>query len=153
MNTLLAPVPAAFAVVSQPYLFAARSCRRCRSRCALPLVCFGIASGRVAVGNVAGDLFTSWLNPTSALIGTLAVTTSSCLAAVYLAADDRRLGRWGLKRAFQTRALGAGPGGYPLMSAKASEPPCEAPTDKAYHLDGRPTGVIVGRKHARDSAQ
>src|SRR5690349_24787633 len=29
----------------------------------------GIASGRVAVGNAAGDLVDSWLNPTSAAIG------------------------------------------------------------------------------------
>src|SRR5881392_2180687 len=36
----------------------------------------GIASGRVPVGNAAGNLFTSWLNPTSILIGVLAVARS-----------------------------------------------------------------------------
>src|SRR6201996_9545502 len=52
----------------------------------------GIASERVPVGNAAGNLFTSWLNPTSILIGLLAVAFSAYLAAVYLAADAKRLG-------------------------------------------------------------
>jgi cytochrome d ubiquinol oxidase subunit II len=68
----------------------------------------GIASGRVPVGNAGGDLLTSWLNPTSILIGTLAVATSSYLAAVYLAADARRLGRQALELDFRVRALWAG---------------------------------------------
>src|SRR3954463_3787284 len=33
----------------------------------------GIASRRVPVGNAAGDLFSSWINPTSILIGAMAV--------------------------------------------------------------------------------
>src|SRR3954468_19909270 len=33
----------------------------------------GIASGRVPVGNAAGDPWTSWLNPTSMAIGVIAV--------------------------------------------------------------------------------
>ena len=37
----------------------------------------GIASGRVPVGNAAGDLVTSWLNPTSAMIGAIAVVTGA----------------------------------------------------------------------------
>jgi cytochrome bd ubiquinol oxidase subunit II len=68
----------------------------------------GIASERVPVGNAAGDLVTSWLNPTSILIGTIAVATSAYLAAVYLAADAVRLRRSELERAFWLRALGAG---------------------------------------------
>src|SRR5436190_3277770 len=40
---------------------------------ALGAVIGGIASGRVPVGNAAGDLVTSWINPTSALVGVLAV--------------------------------------------------------------------------------
>jgi cytochrome d ubiquinol oxidase subunit II len=51
----------------------------------------GIALGRVPVGNAAGNLVTSWLNPASILIGFLAVAFSGYLAAVYLAADARRL--------------------------------------------------------------
>jgi len=54
---------------------------------ALGAVAGGIADGRVPVGNAAGDLVTSWLNPTSVMVGTLAVALSAYLAAVYLAAD------------------------------------------------------------------
>jgi cytochrome bd ubiquinol oxidase subunit II len=68
----------------------------------------GIASGRVPVGNAAGDLVSSWLNPTSILIGVLAVVTAAYLAAVYLAADAVRLGKSDLARAFRIRALGTG---------------------------------------------
>jgi cytochrome d ubiquinol oxidase subunit II len=68
----------------------------------------GIASGRVPVGNAAGNLLTSWLNPTSILVGTLAVTLGAYLAAVYLAADAVRDGDSELEQAFRRRALGAG---------------------------------------------
>src|SRR5205085_11500618 len=47
----------------------------------------GIAAERVPVGNAAGNLVTSWLNPTGVLIGLVAVATSAYLSAVYLAAD------------------------------------------------------------------
>jgi cytochrome d ubiquinol oxidase subunit II len=75
---------------------------------ALSAVIGGIASRRVPVGNAAGDLFSSWLNPTSALIGALAVTAGAYLAAVYLCADAVRLGEAALERAFRMRALAAG---------------------------------------------
>ncbi|MFL5962737.1 MAG: cytochrome d ubiquinol oxidase subunit II [Gaiellaceae bacterium] len=68
----------------------------------------GIATGRVPVGNAAGDRFSSWLNSTSILVGILAVATSAYLAAVYLAADAARREERDLERAFRTRALGAG---------------------------------------------
>jgi cytochrome d ubiquinol oxidase subunit II len=68
----------------------------------------GVASGRVPVGNAAGDLWSSWLNPTSVLVGTLAVATAAYLAAVYLAADASRLGERDLADAFRLRALGTG---------------------------------------------
>jgi cytochrome d ubiquinol oxidase subunit II len=68
----------------------------------------GIASERVPVGNAAGNLATSWLNPTSILIGALAVASSAYLAAVFLAADAARVGHPELVRAFRTRALAAG---------------------------------------------
>jgi cytochrome bd ubiquinol oxidase subunit II len=67
----------------------------------------GIASGRVPVGNQAGDTITSWLNPTSILIGVLAVATGAYLAAVFLAGDSVRAGLPDLARAFRARALGA----------------------------------------------
>jgi cytochrome bd ubiquinol oxidase subunit II len=68
----------------------------------------GIASGRVPVGNAAGNLVTSWLNATSIMIGALAVATSAYLAAVYLAGDAARAGEVSLARAFRTRALAMG---------------------------------------------
>jgi cytochrome d ubiquinol oxidase subunit II len=68
----------------------------------------GIASGRVPVGNAEGDLLTSWVNPTSFAIGTIAVATGVYLAAVYLAGDAARAGLDDLTAAFRTRALAAG---------------------------------------------
>jgi cytochrome d ubiquinol oxidase subunit II len=67
-----------------------------------------IASGRVPVGNAAGDLISSWLNGTSILIGAMAVATAGYLAAVYLAGDAARGGHDALARAFRTRALAMG---------------------------------------------
>jgi cytochrome bd ubiquinol oxidase subunit II len=75
---------------------------------ALGTVIGGIASGRVPVGNAQGDLWTSWLNGTSIMIGVLAVATSAYLAAVYLAGDAARVGELDLARAFRTRALAMG---------------------------------------------
>jgi cytochrome bd ubiquinol oxidase subunit II len=68
----------------------------------------GIASGRVPVGNAQGDLVTSWLNPTSIVVGLIAVATAAYLAAVYLAADAARHGEPELLSAMRLRALGAG---------------------------------------------
>jgi cytochrome d ubiquinol oxidase subunit II len=68
----------------------------------------GIASGRVPVGNAAGDPWSSWLNPTSIAIGVLAVAFSLYLAAVFLAADAVRRDDETLARACRARALGAG---------------------------------------------
>ncbi len=68
----------------------------------------GVASGRVVVGNAAGDPWTSWLNPTSALIGVLGIITGVHLAAVYLAGDSRRAEQPDLVQVFRTRALASG---------------------------------------------
>jgi cytochrome bd ubiquinol oxidase subunit II len=68
----------------------------------------GVASGRVPVGNATGDLITSWLNPTSALIGVVGVLSGAYLAAVYLAGDSERAELPDLVRAFRARALGMG---------------------------------------------
>ena len=75
---------------------------------ALGTVVGAIASGRVPIGNAEGDPLTSWLNPTSLLVGTLAVATGAYVAAVYLAGDAARAGRDELAAAFRTRALAAG---------------------------------------------
>jgi cytochrome bd ubiquinol oxidase subunit II len=68
----------------------------------------GVASGRVPVGNAAGNLVTSWLNPTSIMIGAIAVAAAAHLAAVYLAADATRAGAAELVRGFRVRALLSG---------------------------------------------
>lgn len=68
----------------------------------------GIASGRVPVGNAAGDAFSSWVNPTSLLVGTLAVASAAYTAAIYLAADARREGLDDLAETFRKRALISG---------------------------------------------
>jgi cytochrome d ubiquinol oxidase subunit II len=69
----------------------------------------GIASGRVPVGNAGGDLVGSWLNPTSIVLGCIAVATSAYLAAVYLAADAVRIAKPELEDAFRRRALAMAP--------------------------------------------
>jgi cytochrome d ubiquinol oxidase subunit II len=68
----------------------------------------GIASGRVPVGNARGGEISSWINPTSILIGTLAVLTGVYLAAVFLCGDATRHGERELAERFRARALGAG---------------------------------------------
>jgi cytochrome bd ubiquinol oxidase subunit II len=75
---------------------------------ALGTVIGGIASRRVPVGNAAGHLFSSWLNPTSVMIGALAVVAAAYLAAVFLAADAVRIGDADLERQFRMRALVSG---------------------------------------------
>jgi cytochrome d ubiquinol oxidase subunit II len=75
---------------------------------ALGTMAGGIAAERIPVGNAAGGLFSTWLNPVSILIGALAMTFSAYLAAVYLAADAARRGEPDLEEAFRRRALGAG---------------------------------------------
>ena len=64
-----------------------------------------VASGRVPVGNAAGDAVTSWLNPLSLLVGALFVATGAYLAAVFLISDARRLGDAALESYFRLRAL------------------------------------------------
>ncbi len=75
---------------------------------ALGTIVGGIASRRVPVGNAAGGSLSSWTNPTSLLVGALAVATSAYLAAVFLAADAARISDRDLERHFRARALGAG---------------------------------------------
>jgi cytochrome bd ubiquinol oxidase subunit II len=67
-----------------------------------------IATGRVPVGNAAGNLVTSWLAPAPVIVGVLAVAFSGYLAAVFLAADSARYAEPDLAEAFRRRALAAG---------------------------------------------
>jgi cytochrome d ubiquinol oxidase subunit II len=71
----------------------------------LGAVAGAVASGRVPVGNAAGDPIRSWLNPIGVLGGTLAVTTCGYLAAVFLTADADRRDRQDLAERFRIRAL------------------------------------------------
>jgi cytochrome d ubiquinol oxidase subunit II len=64
----------------------------------------GIASGRVSLDPGGGDLLASWLNPTSILVGLMAVAVCAYLAAVFLVADARRLGEMDLAALFLRRA-------------------------------------------------
>ena len=75
---------------------------------ALGTVVGAIATGRVPVGNAAGNLLTSWLAPAPVLVGVLAVAFSGYLAAVFLAADSVRYASLPLVAAFRRRALAAG---------------------------------------------
>jgi cytochrome d ubiquinol oxidase subunit II len=68
----------------------------------------GIASGRVPVGNAAGSQFSSWLNPTSILIGVFAVASAAYMAGVFLCADASKLDDQELEERFRRRALGSG---------------------------------------------
>lgn len=74
----------------------------------LGTVAGAIASGRVPPGIGAGDLVTSWVNPTSVVTGLLAVGIAAYLAAVYLTRDAQRTGDEALTALFRRRALGTG---------------------------------------------
>jgi cytochrome d ubiquinol oxidase subunit II len=64
-----------------------------------------IASGRVPSGGQAGDIWSSWVNPTSMLGGVLAVAACAYLASVYLVADAHRLDDYDLEIYFRRRAI------------------------------------------------
>jgi cytochrome d ubiquinol oxidase subunit II len=63
-----------------------------------------VASGRVPVGNAAGDAVTSWVNPVSLVLGALFVATGAYLAAIFLVSDARRFGDPDLVGYFAVRA-------------------------------------------------
>ena len=67
-----------------------------------------IASGRVPAGNAAGDPWLSWLNPTSLLVGALAIAAGAFVAAVFLVSAARRSQDQELERYFRVRALAMG---------------------------------------------
>ena len=109
----------------------------------------GIASRRVPVGNAAGHLFSSWLNPTSVLIGLLAVVSAAYLAAVFLSADAVRIGESDLERRFRLRALIAGP--LAGLIAIAGLPVLHSDAHRLYHrlvagpgLPGLIVSVLAG---------
>ncbi|MGH3811112.1 MAG: cytochrome d ubiquinol oxidase subunit II, partial [Pseudonocardiaceae bacterium] len=64
-----------------------------------------VASGRVPPGIAAGDVISSWLNPTSILGGVIAVGVCAYLAAVYLCADAQQHRDLSLLEYFRARAI------------------------------------------------
>ncbi len=74
----------------------------------LAAVIGGVASGRVPLGNAAGDRVTSWFNPTSMLFGVLAVVAGAFLAAAFLGYDARRIAPGDLEGYFARRTIGSG---------------------------------------------
>ena len=64
-----------------------------------------IASGRVPPGIAAGNILTSWWNPTSVMAGVFTVGACAYLAAIYLTADARRQGQADLAEQFRRRGL------------------------------------------------
>lgn len=73
----------------------------------LGAVAGAIASGRVPAQG-RGDLWSSWLNPTSLLGGVIAVGTCAFLAGVFLTADATRAGRVRLTASLRRRTIGVG---------------------------------------------
>jgi cytochrome bd ubiquinol oxidase subunit II len=68
----------------------------------------GIVSGQVPAGGKAGDPVHSWLNPTSIIVGILAIAMAAYLAAVYLVWDARGNDEQDLAAYFRRRAVIAG---------------------------------------------
>jgi cytochrome bd ubiquinol oxidase subunit II len=64
-----------------------------------------IASGRIPAGGVAGDPWSSWVNPTSILGGVMAVVMVAYLASVYLTWDAHRLADDEMTEYFRRRAI------------------------------------------------
>ena len=64
-----------------------------------------IATGRIPAGGVAGDPWSSWINPTSILGGVMAVVMAAYLASVYLVWDARRIADDEMVEYFRRRAV------------------------------------------------
>jgi cytochrome bd ubiquinol oxidase subunit II len=72
----------------------------------------GTVAGAIASGHVPadghGDLWASWLNPTSLFGGVIAVSTCAFLAGTFLTADAERSGHLSLAAELRIRAIGVG---------------------------------------------
>jgi cytochrome bd ubiquinol oxidase subunit II len=110
---------------------------------ALGVAIGAVATDRVPVGNAAGGFVSSWLNPTSIVLGVLAVVTSAFLAATYLAADAAREGSEELELAFRWRALAAGVAAGAVAIAGIFVAYADKP--KLFHslLDGRALPAVI----------
>src|SRR5712671_2502832 len=65
----------------------------------------GIASGRVPPGNEQGELWSSWLNSTSLVVGIFGVLISAFIAATFLITDANRYYDDVMAGYFRTRAF------------------------------------------------
>ena len=101
----------------------------------------GIASGRVPAEG-RGDLWSSWLNPTSLAGGVIAVGTCAFLAGTFLTADAERTGRAALTDSLRRRTLGVGMVTGALVFAALVPIVHDAPT-LADGLSGRAAPLVV----------
>lgn len=107
----------------------------------LGTVAGAIASGRVPAEG-RGDLWSSWLNPTSIFGGIIAVGTCAFLAGVFLTADADRTYRPGLATSLRIRTLGVGAFTGVMVFAALIPIMRDAPT-LADGLTGRAAPLIV----------
>jgi cytochrome d ubiquinol oxidase subunit II len=107
----------------------------------LGTVAGAIASGRVPAQG-RGDLWSSWLNPTSVLGGVIAVGTCAFLAGVFLTADADRAGRSALADLLRRRTLAVGVGTGAVVFTALAPITDDAPT-LADGLAGRAAPLIV----------
>jgi cytochrome d ubiquinol oxidase subunit II len=125
MTTLFIPLAvAALGIVLRAASFAMRKdAARARARhvagwlfgvgSILTPFCLGAAvgaviTGRVPVGNAAGNELSSWWNATSIVVGLLVVAIGAFVSAVYLVAEAHKRGIADLERYFRHRALATG---------------------------------------------
>ena len=85
----------------------------------LGTVAGGVASGRVPLGNAAGDTIRSWLNPTSIFGGVMAVVATSYVAAVLITREADLDGDHLMTLYFRKRALNhRSPGRHPRRNRR-----------------------------------
>jgi cytochrome d ubiquinol oxidase subunit II len=106
----------------------------------------GCVAGAVASGRVPaegrGDLWSSWLNPTSIFAGLIAVGTCSFLAGVFLLADASRAGRERLTATLRTRTLFVGTVTGIVVFAALAPVHADAPTLWSG-LSGRALPLVI----------
>jgi cytochrome bd ubiquinol oxidase subunit II len=100
-----------------------------------------IASGRVPLDG-GGDLWSSWLTPTSMLGGAIAVGTCSFLAGTFLVADARRAGKPDLAERLRRRTLAVGAVTGAVVLGALAPLHADAPT-LFEGLTGRAAPLIV----------
>jgi cytochrome d ubiquinol oxidase subunit II len=107
----------------------------------LGAVAGAIASGRVPVSG-QGDVWSSWLTPTSLFGGLIAVGTCAFLAGVFLTADAVRGGHVTLGERLRRRTLGVGVLTGALVFAALVPIQHDAPT-LAAGLEGRAVPLMI----------